>query len=363
MRGATIETSRAVLALIAVMGVGVASAGCRSAAAETKARTEVPSAQLETITVGEKELPRFLTLTGSLTANQEAEVAADVSGKVYRTYVERGTFVPRGAALAIVDSRTLSLSKREARAQMSALKAQNQLAQSDCTRANTLFHDGGISQAEFERLSAQCQATDWSKQAAEARQEMADQAFSDSVIRAPFAGVVVERLVTQGEYVHPDTKVVALSDIDTLRLELSVPESAVANIAEGRAVRFRVASFPDREFSASVQYIGPALRRATRDLIVEAVAANADHTLRPGMFATAKIEIGSYKAAVVPVSALRDEESTKRIFVVNAGQLEERVVETGDVKGDEVAVLRGVAAGDRIAKFITADVRDGVRVR
>jgi membrane fusion protein, multidrug efflux system len=362
MKAGIIETLSPLLAVTAV-GLGLASAGCRSAAAETKARAEPPIAKLETDTVAERTLPRFLTLTGTLTANQSADVAADVAGKVYRTYVERGSFVARGSALAIVDARSLSLSKSEARAQVSALKAQSEQAQSDCARAKTLYREGAVSQAEYERMGAQCESTDWSKQAAEARARLADKMLADSVIRAPFSGVVVERLVTQGEYVHPDTKVVSLSDIDTLRLELSVPESAVASMSEGRAVRFKVASFPEREFTGSLQYIGPALRRASRDLIVEAIADNAEHVLRPGMFATAKIEVGTYKASVVPVSAVRDEESTRRIFVVKSGQLEERVVEIGDASGSDVVVLHGVAPGERIAKNIDGDVRDGMRVQ
>jgi membrane fusion protein (multidrug efflux system) len=360
MRAATFET----LGLgLAVVGLGFAAAGCRSAAADPKVRQDAPSAKLETETVAERTLPRFLTLTGTLTANQRADVAADVAGKVYRTYVERGTFLTQGSAIATVDARSLSLSKSEARAQVSALTAQSEQAQNDCTRAKKLFGEGALSRAEYERSGAQCESTDWSKQAAEARARLADKALSDSVIRAPFSGVVVERFVTQGEYVHPDTKVIELSDIDRLRLELSVPESAVPSMSEGRAVRFKVASFPDREFTGSLQYIGPALRRASRDLIVEAVADNADHVLRPGMFATAKIEVGSYKASVVSMTAVRDEESTRRVFVVKSGQLEERVVETGDVSGAEIVVLRGVTAGEQIAKTTTGDVRDGMRVQ
>jgi membrane fusion protein (multidrug efflux system) len=346
-----------------MMGASLAAAGCRSAAADTKARPEAATAKLETIAVEERTLARYLTLTGTLTANQEADVAADVSGKIYRTYVERGTFVAAGSALATVDARSLSLSKSEARANVSALKAQSDLAENDCRRAKTLFHDGAISRAEYDRMGAQCEVSGWSKQAADVRALMADKAFSDSTIRAPFSGVVVERLVSRGEYVHPDTKIVALADIDTLRLELSVPEASVANVSEGRAVRFRVASFPDREFSGSVQYVGPALRRASRDLIVEAVVDNGERTLRPGMFATAKIEVGTYQAAVVPVSAVRDEESSRRLFVLQGTHLEERIVETGDAHGDDVVILRGVAPGDRIAKTPNGDVRDGVRVQ
>jgi membrane fusion protein (multidrug efflux system) len=361
MTVANLATMRPWLALTA-LGAGLALAGCRSAAADAKTRPQAPIIKVDTVTVSEHSMPRFITLTGTLTANQEAEVAADVAGKVYSTYVERGTFVARGAPLAVVDARSLALSRSEASAQANALRAQSELAKSDCDRANRLFREGALSRAEFEREGAQCQATGWSKQAADMRARMADKALSDSIIRAPFAGVVTERFVTKGEYVHPDTRVVALSDIDTLRIELSVPESAVANVREGGAVRFRVASFANREFSAAIQYVGVALRRASRDLIVEAAVDNEEHVLRPGMFATAKIEVGTYTAASVPATALRNEDTTRRLFVVKDKHLEERVVETGDSADGSVVVLHGVSLGEKVVRTVKNDVRDGALV-
>jgi membrane fusion protein (multidrug efflux system) len=186
--------------------------------------------------------------------------------------------------------------------------------------------------------------------------------LGDSTIRAPFAGIVAERLVTVGEYVRPDTRVVTLVDIDTLRLELTVSEADIASVHEGQVVGFHVASFGDQDFTATIKYVGPALRRASRDLLVEANLDNAAHKLKPGMFATAKIELGTYDSAVVPAAALRDEGSTKHIFVVSQKKLEERVVETGEQVGDVVAIAKGVAPGELIVARNGSELKDGSSV-
>jgi membrane fusion protein, multidrug efflux system len=307
-------------------------------------------------------LPRFLTLTGTLLPNQKADVAADVTGKIQATFVERGSFASKGSALASVDPRSAAISRAEASAQARALEAQSTLASAECERVETLFRDGAVSQAEHDRQAAQCQSTGWSKKAAEARAQLAGKMLGDSTIRAPFSGIVSERLVTIGEYVRPDTRVVTLVDVDTLRVELTVPESAIASVHEGQAVTFHVASFGDEDFSATIKYVGPALRRASRDLVVEANLDNSARRLKPGMFATAKLGLGTYESAVVPKLALREEGSTQHIFVVSKKQLEERVVETGEQVGDIVTVAKGVAAGELIVARASSDLKDGSQV-
>ena len=362
MTAATFENSSLRLALIAVLGAGFGAAGCRSAAAEAKKTSEEPAVRVETVAAAERALPRFLTLTGTLEANQKAQVAANAAGKIERTYVERGSYVPRGMPLAIVDSRALALSQSGASAEVRALEAQSALAATECARAEKLFRDGTVSRAEYDRRGTDCKVAQWSKQAASARAGLAQRALVDSVVRAPFAGIVVERFVTAGEYVHPDTRIVTLVDIDQLRLQLTVQESAVTAVHEGQTVSFRVATFGDEEFPAEIKHIGPALRQASRDLVVEAILDNADRKLRPGMFATARVELGTYNAAVVPKTALREEGSTHHVFVVKEKRLEERVVETGDKIGDQVAIVRGIAPSERVVTSGGGDLRDGLRV-
>jgi membrane fusion protein (multidrug efflux system) len=362
MTPVTFQKNAAAWMTVLAMGSSLAFAGCRSAAADPrKSAAAPPPVKVDTVTVTQRTLPRFLTLTGTLLPNQKADVAADVNGKIQATFVERGSFVVKGFALASVDPRSAAISRAEASAQARALEAQSALASADCERAESLFRDGSISQAERQRQTAQCQASGWSTKAADARAQLAGKMLGDSTIRAPFSGVVAERLVTVGEYVRPDTRVVTLVDIDTLRLELTVSESAIADVHEGQVVSFHVASF-DEDFSATIKYVGPALRRASRDLVVEASLENAARKLKPGMFATAKVGLGTYDSAVVPRTALREEGSTHHVFVVSQKKLEERVVETGEQVGEVVAIAKGVTAGELVVAKNGSDLKDGSSV-
>jgi membrane fusion protein (multidrug efflux system) len=354
------KTVTHIVALAALSGVG--AAGCRHASAEAKVSHQEAAVKVQTTTVDEGDVPRFLTMTGTLIANQDADVAADAMGRIAQTYVERGSLVPKGAPLARIDARSLALTENEASAQVHALEVESSLATRDCARSDKLFEEGSISKAEHDRQSSRCQSTDWSKTAAEARARMAVKAVGDSVIRAPFAGIVAERFVTPGEYVHPDTRVVTLVDMDTMRLELTVSESAVNNVEEGQTVGFRVAGLDGVEFPAKVRYVGPALRRASRDLLVEATLANHDHKLRPGMFATARIALGTYRAPTVSLRAVHDEGSVRRVFVVRDKKVEERIVETGERLGEVVAVVQGLKAGEQVVETAAGEIKDGVRV-
>src|SRR3954451_8944009 len=157
MTAVTFQKNSAAWLTVLAMGSSLAFAGCRSAAAEPRKSNEPPAAvKVDTVTVSQRTLPRFLTLTGTLLPNQKADVAADVSGKIQATFVERGSFASKGSALASIDPRSAAISRTEASAQARALEAQSTLASADCERAEKLFRDGSLSQAEHERQAAQC---------------------------------------------------------------------------------------------------------------------------------------------------------------------------------------------------------------
>lgn len=369
MTRARLDITGSFALLAALTGLGVT--GCRHASAEAKVSREEAAVKVQTITVDEGDVPRFLTMTGTLIANQDADVAANVAGRIAQTYVERGSFVLQGAPLARIDSSSAAFSHSEASAQVKALEVENSLATRDCDRADKLFRDGSLSKAEHDRTTARCESTGYSKAAALARAQMAGKTLGDSVIRAPFAGVVVEKFVTPGEYVRADTRVVTLVDRDNMRLELSVSESSVNDVHEGQTVHFRVAGFGDTEFPARIRYVGPVLRRASRDLVVEATldasaetakGDGADRKLRPGMFATARLELGTFRAPTVPVRAIHEEGSLHRVFVVRDKKIEERIVETGEHLGDRVAVVQGVKTGEEVVESAAGEIKDGSRV-
>src|SRR6267142_1093417 len=221
------------------------AAGCRRSEAESApARNAEAAAPLSVkqVVAQPLEVPRTLTLSGSLIGSEEAKVAAGATGKVVATSVERGSVVRKGTILARLDARAVGAQAQEAEAQVESLKAQEAQAKLDCERTEQMFQKGAISKAEHDRSRTQCETSKWSVSAAVAHRTLTAEALKDTEIRAPFSGMVVERFVTAGEYVRPDSPVVTLVDVDALRVELTVPEADVAAVKQGMTVDFHTAS-------------------------------------------------------------------------------------------------------------------------
>lgn len=321
-----------------------------------------PSVKVQTFTSIEQSMPDYLTLTGTLLASQESEVAADASGKVTATYVERGQKVKQGDTLAILDARGAAISASAANAQSQLARAQLEQAQKECERVKSLFKSGAISQAEYDRTTSQCSTSEWSVAAAAAQQRNAQKIVGDSVIRAPFTGIVGERFVNVGQYVMPSTKVVTLYNPDPIRLELTVPEANVGAIKPNMTVKFTVATFGDKSFEGTVKFISPNVRRETRDLVIEALCPNPDGELKPGMFAVSNLTVAQKQEPVVPIGSVVKGEEGARVFLVVDGRVQERLVQVGGEKDGMVGIVAGLKAGENVVVQPGPDVRDGAQV-
>src|ERR1700722_18140872 len=314
--------------LLALLILGLALSGChRRDAAPAAARLHEAGAPVHvtTVAVVEKPMPEFLTLTGTLRANAESDVAADASGKVIATYVERGQPVKKGQTIVLVDGRSAALAATAAEAQSRVAQEQLDEARRDCGRVKHLLDTGAISQAEYDKQNSQCTSQQWSAAAADAQQRSASKLLGDANIRAPFDGYVGERYVSVGQYVQASTRVASVYAPDPLRLELTVPEASVGAVQQDMQVRFTVTAYGDQTFSGNVKYISPNLRESTRDLVIEAVVPNADLKLKPGMFAVARIELGVKPHTVIPKAALVTDDTGSRVFVVAGAQVQERL--------------------------------------
>jgi len=331
----------------------------RSEAAPAPVVKDDPPIHVVTVVAAERPVPELLTLTGSLLADKESDIAADASGKVLSTKVERGQSVKKGELLATLDASAAALSARAALAQEQFAKTQAEQAKTECDRSKQLFDSGAISKAEYDRSISQCTGSQWSVAAAAAQHGSAAKMVGDSAIRAPFSGIVGERYVNVGQYVQPSTRVVSLFAIDPLRLELSVPEANVALIRPDLPVDFRVSAFGEQVFTGKVRFISPNVRQESRDLVVEAVVPNADAKLRPGMFATVRLKVGEKASVVVPLNAVRRDLDPVRAYAVVAGHIEERVLQLGEEIEGFVAVTSGVKVGDAIVLDPPKTIHDG----
>ncbi|HVV85571.1 MAG TPA: efflux RND transporter periplasmic adaptor subunit [Kofleriaceae bacterium] len=353
----------AALVLASAAGVaGVAGCGSRSSADDAAAPAD-PVVEIPLATVEQKPAPDLLTLTGTVAADQESDVAASVPGKVVRVYVDRGAKVKFGEPLVALDAQSAALSAQSVRAQLAAAKAQQQMAQDECKRSQALLDKGAITQSQYEHEQTSCTAAEQTVAATKAQLDLVSKSIADGVVRAPFAGIIADKFVSPGEWVGPGVRLVSLVDDDPLKVELSVPERWVPRVALGQAVEVSAIAYPDQKFPAKVTRIGAEIGRQNRALTVEAELAPGS-SLRPGMFTEAHLTLGATPMAVVPKTALVQRGSTWRLFVVVKGHLEERVVQLGPELADgKVALLRGAVPGDKVAATITERVTDGVRVQ
>jgi membrane fusion protein (multidrug efflux system) len=315
-----------------------------------------------TVKVVNRPMPRYVTLTGSLVADRASSVAADVTGKVLSVLVDRGSVVKAGAVLMVLDKRSATIRSREASANVELARSQADLARQECSRADGLYASGALGKAEFDRVKTNCQTSTSSVDMANARSEAAMQTLGDAVIKAPFAGIVSERLVNVGEYVEARTQVVKLVAVDPIRLQMNVPESLLGNVEPNTPVELQVSAFPDQWWSGNVRYLSAALRERTRDLLVEAVIANPEQKLRAGMFALARVPLPKAEAPVVPLVSVRIDGDLSRVFVDHDGTLEERIVALGAREGDLVEIKNGVKTGEAVVSPFPAEAKDGARI-
>lgn len=342
-------------------------AGCKkpeeAVAEKPKSVSTLPPVKVELGSVTHEKMPRLLTLTGSVVADRQSEIAANVSGRVTATYVERGMPVKAGQVIAVVDARAAGFQAAAATAQSQAAQTQVALAKQECDRADTLFSQGAIAKSEYDRLKSQCTAQLYNANAAQANADLAGKLAGDTVIRAPMDGIIGERYVNVGEYVQPPTRVASVFSVNPARISISVPEPAVGRIKEGQSLDVEVSSWPDRKFPATVRFVSPALRAQTRDLIIEASAKNEDGALKPGMFATVKLVTGEEEQPTVPLDAIKMDGNVRRLFIARNQTAVEFVVRTGLTKDGRIAVFEPFAADTQVIVRPPPGLSDGSAIQ
>ncbi len=347
-----------------------------------------------------RPLQRAIEVTGTLVADAQADVAAETAGRVIAVMVERGTRVQAGAVLARLDDRDATNQLREAEAaaaqaatrvtlsaagrfdpdndpEVQKVRLVMEQMKTDDERYARLVKEGAVSVAEAESrhiqyLSAKEEYRAAQQRAHEGYQALLTQrtrlatarkAVTDTLIHAPFEGVVAEKHVNVGQFLQRGGRVATVVRVDPLRIELMVPEVATVAVKRAEKVSFSVQAYPDRRFDGRIAYLGPSLRSDSRALVAEAVVPNPEGLLHPGFFATARIELpSSERALFVPASAVQTDAGVSKLFVITDGRAEQRLVQIGRQADGHVEIVRGLTTGERVATTGLDQLGDGVPV-
>jgi membrane fusion protein (multidrug efflux system) len=345
-----------------LLAVITSASACSKSSANSAAAPPDPIVKVPLATVESQTAPQLLEITGSVKPDQSAKVASDIAGRALAVMVDEGSRVKQGDPLIRLDTSNAQISAQQVGAQLESARAQYQMAQTDCKAAQALLDKGAITKQQFDRETTNCTAAMQNVAAIQAQARQVGKQITDGVVRAPFTGVVAQKLVEVGEWVAPGTPVVELIDDDPLKVDVSVPESAARAVKEGLDVELDAVAYPEQKFHAKITKVGVALNTMPRALVCEATI-DPGTPLKPGMFVTVKVTLSNQPMPVVPKTAVSQRGTTWRLWVVVKGHLEERVVQLGpELPGGKIVIVDGVKAGDKVAAQVTDLVADGARV-
>ncbi len=292
---------------------------------------------------------------GSLVAVRGVTLGAELPGTVREIAFESGTFVKRGALLVKLDT-----SAEEA--QLAAAVAEASLAHVNLERARRLREGEVNAQADLdaaETRAAQADATVANLRAIIAKK----------TIRAPFDGRIAIRQVELGQVVSPGTPIASLQSVTPIHADFWLPQQALAELERGQRTRLRTDAFPDETWEGEITTVNPEVDPATRNVRVRATFPNADGRLRPGMFANVEVLSSEPRSALtVPATAVIFAPYGDSVFAIEerkdqAGRTttvaRQKFVRTGERRGDLVAVLSGLQAGETVVSSGAFKLRNG----
>jgi membrane fusion protein (multidrug efflux system) len=345
------------VALIAALGF-VKFRQIQTAIAEGAAFQPPPEA-VTTIVAQQEHWPATLTAIGTMAAVQGVTVSADLPGIVDRIAFDSGRAVRQGDVLAELDT-------RQEQAQLAAVEAARDLARLNFDRMRGLVDQGAISRADYDRAAAEQKET-------EARVGEIRATIARKTIRAPFSGILGIRQANLGQYLAGGDPIVALQSLHPIYVNFGVPQQEAGQVRAGRKVRITTDDLAGVEFTGQVTAIDSIVDEATRNVQVQATLANPDGKLRPGMFVQTAVILGASRSVVtLPASAISYAPYGDSVFVVTDLKdpndrpyrgVRQQFVKLGGARGDQIAVVSGIKAGDEIVTSGVFKLRNGAAVQ
>ena len=335
-----------------------------------------------------------LNASGYVTARRQATVSSKFTGKVMEVLIEEGMTVEAGQVLARLDDSNILASFELAKAQLvsaqKGLKETETLlneAQINYERSRNLVEKKLASEAELDRsravagsLAAQLERKRADVEVAARQLDIYQRQVEDTVIRAPFAGVIVAKNAQPGEMISPvsagggftRTGIGTIVDMSSLEIEIDVNEAYINRVAPGQKVVATLDAYPDWKIPAHVIAIIPTADRQRATVEVRVGFDALDSRVLPDMGVKVAFQESAQSddqpaqrksGVLVPKSAVRRHDRRDYVLVVNDGQLERRAVAVSENRGSDILLSSGVVPGEAVVIEGPADLTDGMRVR
>ena len=367
-----------------------------------QAKQDSGPVKIKAAAVSAREMRRDVESVGSLFPYEEVIISSEIEGPVQAVNADLGDQVSPGQVLVQIsdEEQKYLLQQNEAQLRQAlerlGLKNENdrvkdirdapevRRAQADLFDAEQRYKrvrslvDQGIgsrqdldqAQARFDAAGAaldssmnQTRNTIQEVQRYRAAVELQRKKLRDTTVKSPFAAMVKERMVNQGQYVRPNTPLFTLVKIDPIRMRIEAPERMAPWIKNGQSAEVTMEAFPGRTFQGKIWRISPTVEPSKRTFVVEALIENPRSELKPGSYAKARIRTDKTdRILLVPVRALNYVFGSNKLYVVKNGVIDARDVKLGDRFGQDVEISEGVQEGEQVAVTGVSRLDTGVKV-
>ena len=317
-------------------------------------------------------------LTGSgyvVTGERYVSLGVRVPSRIERYLVEEGQRVEAGQILVQLDPRSYDAALAQARASLVRARADLELRRKEIARAQELVDRGVKSQADLDVAENQLKVAEAQVTLLAAAVDKAEVDREDTVIRAPTAGIILEKFKEVGEIAVPggfagSGELIRMANLEDMRAEVDVNESDLSRVKMGQPAEVQPDAYPDRRYPAHVVKLYPQINRQKGTLKVEVRIENADEWLRPDMSVRITFlqeiaptpEGGEVAQVLAPREAVRTEAGAQFAWVVTEGRLRRQPVETAGERGGNVIVSKGLAGGEALVLGPADGLREGQKV-
>ena len=344
MRNRAVVVAVLLVAVLAVLKLTV----LRGGSSRTGSRPAGDALEVTAVVVSGERLADRVSSVGTILANEEVDVRSEITGRVVAIHFREGARVAK-------DELLVEINDSELRAQLARAESRLAIARDEATRQKQLFDQTLTSEREYTNAVNEANV-------ASAETDLIKAQLAKTETRAPFAGVVGLRSVSEGSYVSPATLITTLRDVSTVKLDFSVPERYAGRVAPGDRVEFRVQG-STRVYGATIYALEAGIDETTRTLRVRARTTNRDGFLVPGAFADVTVPLVERETLTIPAYALIPSLKGHSVFLFADGSAQSREVEIGTRTDERVEIITGLQPGDTVITSALLQIKSGMPVK
>ena len=316
---------------LSILILGLASCGKKGG--KEKGGKEKPPALVDVLVAENQDFENIVEVNGSVLSNEMVELRPEISGRLVQLNIPDGEKVAEGTILAKINDADLQ-------AQLEQQKSQLDLAQKNEKRLNELLKINGINQADYDAVINQVNSI-------KANIKVINAQIEKTIIKAPFAGTLGLRMVSNGAYVTPQTLIGTLQQTDEIKIDFTVPEGFSSLIQKGKQVLIQVNESSENK-TATISAIEPQINVTTRNIKVRAKLEKG--FISPGAFVKVLL-VENKKGIIVPSNAIIPDAKSNQLVVIENGKAVFKNVETGNRMDEMVQITSGINIGDSVVIY------------